>query len=165
MKTDFNNLLVSGYYFGKLTQNTPDGTTDSNWIIEVQAFDNNPNYVYQRATRASNRLMFTRYRNGSAWSNWEEGATKSDLDSRASCDSWVTDLDSAPKAIILRTNTDPTGYPTNLGGNSCLAFQLNPGTKYSAQLAFSFSKDRLAIRRKNNSDTWTAWKYVDFTIS
>lgn len=80
---EFNNLLVSGYYFGKLTQNTPDGTTDSNWIIEVQAFDNNPNYVYQRATRASNRLIFTRYRNGSAWSNWEMLALRSDLSDRA----------------------------------------------------------------------------------
>ena len=96
---------------------------------------------------------------------WDSYALKSDLSNRASCNAWVTDLDSAPDAIILRTNTDPTGYPTNLGGNSCLAFQLNPGTKYSAQLAFSFSKDSLAIRRKNNSDTWTNWKYVDFTTS
>ena len=78
-ETDFNNLLISGYYFGILSQNTPDGTTTTNWIVEVQAFDNNPNYVYQRATRASGERMLTRYRNGPTWSGWEEIATKSDL--------------------------------------------------------------------------------------
>lgn len=78
-ETDFNNLLVSGYYFGKLTQNTPDGTTDFNWIIEVQAFDNNPNYVYQRVTRASDRAIFTRFKNNGTWRDWEVLALKSDL--------------------------------------------------------------------------------------
>ena len=29
-ETDFNNMTRSGYFFGKLVQNTPDGTTDSN---------------------------------------------------------------------------------------------------------------------------------------
>ena len=79
---DFNNLLVSGYYIGKLSKNTPDGTTSANWIIEVQAFDNNPNYVYQRATRASDKRTFTRYREGYndiGWKDWEISATKSDL--------------------------------------------------------------------------------------
>ena len=41
-ETDFNNMTRSGYFFGKLVQNTPDGTTDSNWIIEVQAFETIP---------------------------------------------------------------------------------------------------------------------------
>ena len=80
-ETDFNRLTKSGYYFGKLVQNTPDGTTDSNWIIEVQTFDNNPNYVFQRVTRASDKAIFTRIKNNRTWSDWEVLAKKSDLSS------------------------------------------------------------------------------------
>ena len=79
---DFNNLLVSGYYFGKLTQNTPDGTTDSNWIIEVQAFDNNTGWTFQRVTRASEKAIFTRIQNNGTWSDWEVLVRKSALDSK-----------------------------------------------------------------------------------
>ena len=78
-ETDFNRLTKSGYYFGKFIQNTPDGTTDSNWIVEVQAFDNNPNYVFQRVTRASDKAIFTRIQNNGTWSDWEVLARKSDL--------------------------------------------------------------------------------------
>ena len=34
---------------------------------------------------------------------------------------------------------------------------------YEAQLAFGFGADKMAIRRKSNSSTWTSWKY--FTAS
>ncbi len=82
-ETDFNRLTKSGYYFGKLAQNTPDGTTDSNWIVEVQAFDNNPNYVFQRVTRASDKAIFTRIQDSGTWSDWEVLARKSDLIGRS----------------------------------------------------------------------------------
>ena len=154
----FSALPTSGVCYRVRMKPTPSGTTADAYVYCASS-----NYGFVHIRDHGGTDYYGRVQNGT-WT-WDSYALKSALDSRASCDSWVTDLDSAPKAIILRTNTDPTGYPTNLGGNSCLAFQLNPGTKYSAQLAFSFSKDRLAIRRKNNSDTWTAWKYVDFTIS
>lgn len=154
----FSALQTSGVCYRVRMKPTPSGTTADAYVYCASS-----NYGFVHIRDHGGTDYYGRVQNGT-WT-WDSYALKSALDSRASCDSWVTDLDSAPKAIILRTNTDPTGYPTNLGGNSCLAFQLNPGTKYSAQLAFSFSKDRLAIRRKNNSDTWTAWKYVDFTIS
>lgn len=82
-ETDFNKLTKSGYYYGKLTQNTPDGTTDSNWIVEVQAFDNNPNYVFQRATRSSDKAIFTRIQDSGTWGDWEVLARKSDLIGRS----------------------------------------------------------------------------------
>jgi hypothetical protein len=80
-KTDFNDLTTNGYYYGVLTSNTPDGTTTENWVVEVQAFDNNPLYVFQRATRVSDKRIFTRHREGKTigWKNWEILATKSDL--------------------------------------------------------------------------------------
>lgn len=78
-ETDFNNMNRSGYFFGKLVQNTPDGTTDSNWIIEVQAFDNNTGWTFQRAARSSDKAIFTRIQDNGTWSDWEVLARKSDL--------------------------------------------------------------------------------------
>ena len=80
-KTDFNDLTTNGYYYGVLTSNTPDGTTTENWVVEVQTFDNNPLYVFQRAVRVSDKRIFTRHREGKTigWKNWEILATKSDL--------------------------------------------------------------------------------------
>lgn len=78
-ETDFNNMTRSGYFFGKLVQNTPDGTTDSNWIIEVQAFDNNTGWTFQRAARSSDKAIFTRIQDNGTWSDWEVLARKSDL--------------------------------------------------------------------------------------
>lgn len=80
-KTDFNDLTTNGYYYGVLTSNTPDGATTANWVVEVQTFDNNPLYVFQRATRVSDKRIFTRHREGKTigWKNWEILATKSDL--------------------------------------------------------------------------------------
>lgn len=78
----------------------------------------------------------------------------------------VMDLNSPPPAIILHTasNNSIIGYPSGLGGNSCTVFQNVPGgSSYSAQIAFSFGSDKIAIRRKSNSTTWTDWKY--FTAS
>ena len=78
-ETDFNNMTRSVYFFGKLGQNTPDGTTDSNWIIEVQAFDNNTGWTFQRAARSSDKAIFTRIQDNGTWSDWEVLARKSDL--------------------------------------------------------------------------------------
>ena len=78
-ETDFNNMTRSGYFFGKFVQNTPDGTTDSNWIVEVQAFDNSNGWTFQRATRSSDKAIFTRIQDNGTWSDWEALAKKSDL--------------------------------------------------------------------------------------
>lgn len=78
-ETDFNNMTRSGYFFGKLVQNTPDGTTDSNWIVEVQAFDNSTGWTFQRAARSSDKAIFTRIQDNGTWSDWEVLARKSDL--------------------------------------------------------------------------------------
>lgn len=73
----------------------------------------------------------------------------------------VNDLDNPPAAIILNASTDPKGYPSQFGGNSCLVLQHNIGNSiYRAQLAFGFGSDKIAIRRKNGSANWTDWKYV-----
>lgn len=74
----------------------------------------------------------------------------------------VTNLDNAPYSHILECSADPVGMPSQMG-NSCMVFQFNPQANFSAQLAFSFGSDKIAIRRKNGVDDWSDWKY--FTAS
>ena len=70
----------------------------------------------------------------------------------------VSDLDNPPAAFILNTDINPKGLP-ELDGNGCCVIQHNPGSKtYTAQLAFSFGCEKIAIRTKK-TDSWSAWKY------
>lgn len=72
----------------------------------------------------------------------------------------VTDLDDPPNYAILNTKVNPIGLPSGLNSNGCLVIQQNLGKgNYSAQLAFSFGSDKIAIRRKYNTNNWTEWKY------
>ena len=72
----------------------------------------------------------------------------------------VTDLDNPPRAYFLSTAINPTGLPDLGGANSCFVIQQNPLVgNFNAQLAFSFGLDKIAIRRKVSSTTWTTWKY------
>lgn len=72
----------------------------------------------------------------------------------------VTDLNNPPNYPILNTNVNPIGLPSGLKSNGCLVIQHNLGAgNYAAQLAFSFGSDKIAIRRKSNTDSWTEWKY------
>lgn len=70
----------------------------------------------------------------------------------------VSDLDNPPAAFILNTSINPKGLP-ELSGNACCVIQHNPGNeKYTAQLAFSFGCEKIAIRTKKSA-SWSNWKY------
>ena len=70
----------------------------------------------------------------------------------------VSDLDNPPAAFILNTDINPKGLP-KLDSNGCCVIQHNPGNEiYTAQLAFSFGCEKIAIRTKK-TDSWSAWKY------
>ncbi len=70
----------------------------------------------------------------------------------------VSDLDNPPAAFILNTGINPKGLP-ELSSNGCCVIQHNPGSEtYTAQLAFSFGCEKIAIRTKK-STSWSNWKY------
>lgn len=72
----------------------------------------------------------------------------------------VTDLNNPPSSVILDTKTDPIGLPSGLKSNACFVIQHNKGIgNYVTQLAFSFGSDKIAIRRKSGTDSWSEWKY------
>lgn len=124
------------------------------------------NYIVQTAYAGLSR-MFSRHVDppSGTWTQWIEYAPKSDLGEWGGykiIKTGVTDLNNPPNAFIIQTIADTRipGYPSNLDGNTVLALQLYPGRDiYSAQLAFSFDMDKMAIRRKSGSATWTDWKY------
>lgn len=53
-------------------------------------------------------------------------------------------------------------FPSGLGGNGCVVIVATTNINYNAQLAFGFGSDKIAIRRKNGSTTWSEWKYANF---
>ena len=71
----------------------------------------------------------------------------------------VANINNPPSYTILNTGTEPIGLP-ELNSNSCIVIQHNQGIgNYTAQLAFSFGSDKIAIRRKAGTDSWSEWKY------
>lgn len=103
------------------------------------------------------------------WTAWNGYATKSDLGNQGSfkiVETEVNDLNNPPNAFILFTNPGDKipGYPASISGNRVLVLQCYPAdTIHTAQLAFGFGADRIGIRRRRGSSTWTEWKY--FTAS
>ena len=74
------------------------------------------------------------------------------------CEKNVSALYNPPAAFILNTDINPKGLP-KLDSNGCCVIQHNPGNEiYTAQLAFSFGCEKIAIRTKK-TDSWSAWKY------
>lgn len=71
----------------------------------------------------------------------------------------TTNLDAPPQAFILQTGSvRPVGFPDKIGGDAVLVLQQNPGSLWSAQLAFSYG-GKIALRSRRNG-TWSAWTYV-----
>lgn len=66
-----------------------------------------------------------------------------------------------PNAFLINTTANPIGLPTELGANGCCVIQEGFGQGlFTAQIAFSFGNDKIAIRRKFNNKNWTDWRYI-----
>lgn len=84
-------------------------------------------------------------------------ALKSDL---GTCPMSICDLNNPPKYHVFIAKAGSTNLP-DLGVNAVMCFQLLTGNQlYSALLCFGFGSDKIAIKRKSNSTTWTNWAYV-----
>ena len=157
-ETDFNRLTKSGYYFGRLTQNTPDGTTDSNWIVEVQAFDNSTGWTFQRAARSSDKEIFTRIQDNGTWSDWEALAKKSEtLTFRGVFAGNLNDAASWKiPAGIYQINGEDTISNAPDGAQWCLFIQFPDG--YHNQVMFLGGSNGVVTRRYIGSpQAWTSW--------
>ena len=75
----------------------------------------------------------------------------------------VTDLNDPPKALIFKCISDANGFPAGLSGNNGLVFYGHFGNEYAVMMVISFGADKIAIRRKRSSASWSEWKY--FTAS
>lgn len=74
-------------------------------------------------------------------------------------------IDELTTTGIYRIFTQGSGgtMPSGIGGNQLCVIVACINSSFNAQLAFSFGTDKLAMRRRNGSTTWTDWKYVTFT--
>lgn len=70
------------------------------------------------------------------------------------------DLNNPPAYNVFVAAAPSTNRP-DIGGNSVMCFQqFTDNENYNALLCFGFGSDKIAIKRKNNSSEWTAWKYI-----
>lgn len=67
-------------------------------------------------------------------------------------------LDSASPNGIFITNSSTSGTKPSLG-SICIVLAWI-GVNYAIQVAFGYYQDKIAIRRKYNSSTWTSWVYI-----
>lgn len=71
----------------------------------------------------------------------------------------VPDIDNVP-GYLCETGVYPNGFPEDLGGNECFVITMRPGADISAQLAFGFYNDKIAIRHRIQLD-WSNWRYFN----
>ena len=74
-------------------------------------------------------------------------------------------IDELTTTGIYRIFTQGSGgtMPSGISGNQLCVIVACVNPNFNAQLAFSFGTDKLAMRRRNGSTTWTDWKYITFT--
>lgn len=75
----------------------------------------------------------------------------------------IYDLDNPPKKMIFSATAGSTNLPDGLGGaNAVTVIRMNLNNNaFEAMIAFSFSADRIAIRRKSGTENWSKWKYFN----
>ena len=76
---NFNDFTSDGFYTGSFNDNTPDSASGAYWNLEVSAFDNNSNYVYQRACKVNSSYYYCRYLDDKGWSAWRRFLSTSDI--------------------------------------------------------------------------------------
>lgn len=75
----------------------------------------------------------------------------------------IYDLDNPPEKMIFSAMAGSTNLPDDLGGaNAVTVIRMKLGSSnFDAMIAFSFSADRIAIRRKGGTENWNKWKYFN----
>lgn len=75
----------------------------------------------------------------------------------------IYDLDNPPEKMIFSAMAGSTNLPDDLGGaNAVTVIRMKLGSSnFDAMIAFSFSADRIAIRRKGGTENWSKWKYFN----
>lgn len=75
----------------------------------------------------------------------------------------IYDLDNPPEKMIFSAMAGSTNLPDDLGGaNAVTVIRMKlRSSNFDAMIAFSFSADRIAIRRKGGTENWSKWKYFN----
>jgi hypothetical protein len=69
-------------------------------------------------------------------------------------------LNSISTNCICLTNSSTTNSPSDITGTNSFVITFYYNSTYGAQLAFGCGADKLAIRRKNGSSSYTSWAEI-----
>ena len=166
---DFNNLIQNGFYTGKFSEHTPDGTTAGYWNVEVSLFDNNVNYVYQKACKANSNIYYSRYYDDQGWSDWDSFATNTDLYKSVSINSSTNILTLLPGFYKFEGDTGTmlasNGFPfDNISYDNVSIFIWGDYTDENNgyKVIDLFYQGRRFVRRQS-WNTWGEWKEYTLT--
>ncbi|MFI3251875.1 MAG: pyocin knob domain-containing protein [bacterium] len=109
-----------------------------------------------RSDGSGNDTYINTWRSDVGLSGWSRYAVTDNLFGTT-----ISNLDTVSGMGIYYTTANPISFPSGLGGNGCVVINTAmSSSNYAVQLAFGFGSDKIAIRRKNGSTTWTSWRYT-----
>lgn len=111
---------------------------------------------FMRVQNSANESYFNTWRSDVGLSGWSRYAVTDNLFGTN-----ISNLDAVSGMGIYYTSANPTSFPSGLGGNACVVINTaSSSSNYAVQFAFGFGSNKIAIRRKNGSTTWTSWMYT-----
>ena len=127
-------------------------------IINFRQVTNDKNFLQLR-TDSNHTLILEKMVNNSETILLAEYAKRGEVPSA------IYDLDNPPSYHVFEALAGSKNIPEEIGGNSVFVLQLLPfNSVYGAMLIFGFgAQNRIGLRRKFNSETWSEWHYVSLT--
>lgn len=174
---DCNNLGFGIF----LLLNPKNGVAEINWHVIISANSNGAQTGFQIAYDLTDGTKaYIRKQASGIWSEWRHFNTSEILSNLTTTNKsslvdainelnsnlpagGIYDLDNPPEKMIFSAMAGSTNLPDDLGGaNAVTVIRMKLGSSnFDAMIAFSFSADRIAIRRKGGTENWSKWKYFN----
>lgn len=75
----------------------------------------------------------------------------------------TVDFNNPPKHYIFHANSTSTNIPRGMGNQFIVLNSIINNDMYGGMLVIGFGESKIAYKSKNNSNTWSNWKYINFT--
>lgn len=77
--------------------------------------------------------------------------------------SLTVDFNNPPNYYIFHANSRSTNIPHDMGNQFIVLNSITNNDMYGGMLVIGFGGSKIAYKNKNNSNTWSNWKYINFT--
>lgn len=75
----------------------------------------------------------------------------------------TVDFNNPPKYHIFHANSSSTNTPRDMGNQFIVLNPITNNDMYGGMLVIGFGKSKIAYKNKNNTGTWSDWKYITFS--